>query len=57
MTDLSPDELLSTPLHGLYIPSILLVVGVSIVNWRWAPYAVFAALILSALKVWRGRKC
>lgn len=49
-------NLLSTPLHGIYIPATLLVVGTAIVNRDWIPYAVGVALVLSGFKVYRGRK-
>lgn len=52
----SPEDLLSTPLHGLYIPCALIIFGVAIVDWRYTPYAVLGALVLGAFKVWRGRK-
>lgn len=49
-------SLLSTPLHGIYIPASLLVVGTAIINRSWVPYAVGVALVLSGFKVYRGRK-
>ncbi|TGZ85373.1 ferredoxin reductase-like protein [Ascodesmis nigricans] len=48
-------NLLSTPLHGIYIPATLLVVGTAIVNRDWIPYAVGVALVLSGFKVYRGQ--
>lgn len=52
----SNQALLSTPLHGLYIPIGLLVVGVAIIDYNYVPHAVAAAAVLGGLKVFRGRK-
>ncbi|KAK9470561.1 uncharacterized protein V1510DRAFT_422651 [Dipodascopsis tothii] len=49
------ERLLSTPLHGIYIPSALLIVGTLIVKREWVVYSIIAALTLSALKVMRGQ--
>ncbi|KAK6519612.1 NADH-cytochrome b5 reductase [Arthrobotrys megalospora] len=46
--------LISTPLHGLYIPMGLLVVGTAIVKFEWVGYAVALALTLAVFKVYRG---
>ncbi|KAK6341170.1 NADH-cytochrome b5 reductase [Orbilia brochopaga] len=46
--------LISTPLHGIYIPMGLLVVGTAIVKVEWVGYAVALAVSLAALKVYRG---
>ncbi|KAK9459357.1 uncharacterized protein V1516DRAFT_679674 [Lipomyces oligophaga] len=48
-------DLLKTPLHGLYIPMALIVVGTAIVKLEWVPYSIILALSLGALKVWRGQ--
>lgn len=46
--------LLSTPLHGLYIPAGLLIVGTAIVKTEWTHYAAGVAAMLMVLKVYRG---
>ncbi|KAH0609935.1 uncharacterized protein H6S33_012481 [Morchella sextelata] len=51
----SNQALLSTPLHGLYIPIGLLVVGVAIIDYNYVPHAVAAAAVLGGLKVFRGQ--
>lgn len=56
MSEKSGEEILSTPLHGIYIPCALLIVGVAIIDWRFTPVAALVAFILAAFKVWRGRK-
>lgn len=48
---------LSTPLHGLYIPAGLILVGTAIVDKSLLPYALVLALGLGAFKVYRGRGC
>lgn len=50
-------SLLSTPLHGLYIPAGLLVFGTAIVQREYVPYSIALAAILVAFKIYRGRKC
>ncbi|KAK9380836.1 uncharacterized protein V2V93DRAFT_369688 [Kockiozyma suomiensis] len=47
--------LLSTPLHGLYIPYALIIVGTLIVKPDWILYSVLFATTLAAFKIWRGR--
>ena len=42
--------------HGVYIPSGLLVVGVAIVKAEWLPYAVALALALGGYKIFAARK-
>lgn len=49
--------LLDTPLHGVYIPVALLIVGVAIVKTEWTGYAVLCAALLALFKLWRGSKC
>lgn len=40
-------ELLKEPLHGIYIPVALMIVGISIINVSYLPYVlVFLALLL-----------
>jgi len=46
---------LSTPLHGIYIPAGLLIVGAVIIDRAYVPYAVGLALLLSGFKVFRGQ--
>lgn len=48
-------RLLSTPLHGLYIPAGLLVFGAAIVKPEWLLHAVGLAVALMAFKVYRGQ--
>jgi len=48
--------LLSTPLHGLYIPVGLILVGTAIIDYNYIPHAAGLALLLGGLKVWRGSK-
>ncbi|KAK9456318.1 hypothetical protein V1511DRAFT_457350 [Dipodascopsis uninucleata] len=49
------ENLLSTPLHGIYIPVGLIVVGTFIVKREWTFYSVIFALSLAALKIMRGQ--
>jgi len=39
-------------MDGVYIPSVLLIVGTAIVKREWLPYAVTLALVLGGLKVY-----
>ncbi|KAF2200775.1 oxidoreductase, FAD-binding family protein [Delitschia confertaspora ATCC 74209] len=41
-------------IHGIYIPSGLLIVGVAIVKKEWLPYAVALAAVLSAWKIYNN---
>lgn len=45
---------LSTPLHGLYIPAGLLILGTAIMDWNYIPHAIGLAIVLGAFKVFRG---
>jgi cytochrome-b5 reductase len=47
-------NILSTPLHGIYIPAGLLVLGAAIIDRNYVPYAIGLALLLSGFKVMRG---
>jgi cytochrome-b5 reductase len=47
-------SILSTPLHGLYIPAGLIVVGAAIIDKSYVPYAIGIAFLLGGLKVIRG---
>lgn len=47
-------NILSTPLHGIYIPAGLLVLGAAIIDWNYVPYAIGLAILLSGFKVMRG---
>ena len=47
--------LISTALHGIYIPAALLVFGTAIVKMEWIWYSVALAIGLAVLKVIRGR--
>jgi len=42
--------------HGIYIPSALLIVGTAIVKSEWLVYAVALAAILGGWKVYNNRK-
>ncbi|KAI5787035.1 hypothetical protein DFH27DRAFT_226772 [Peziza echinospora] len=53
--DDSKQALLSTPLHGLYIPAGLLVFGVVITKPEFTLHAIGAAAALMAFKVYRGQ--
>ncbi|KAK9452339.1 uncharacterized protein V1518DRAFT_410977 [Limtongia smithiae] len=55
MSTTDKNELLKTPLHGLYIPMGLIVLGTAICKFDWVPYSIILALVLGGLKVWRGR--
>jgi len=41
--------------HGVYIPSALLIVGTAIVKMEWVIYAVAMAALLGAWKVYNNR--
>ncbi|KAI9891717.1 MAG: NADH-cytochrome b5 reductase [Vezdaea aestivalis] len=43
--------LASRYVHGIYIPSALLLLGTSLINYRWLPYAVGIAALLGGFKV------
>ncbi|EEB05235.1 cytochrome b5 reductase [Schizosaccharomyces japonicus yFS275] len=47
--------LLSTPLHGVFIPAFLIVFGAYIIKREWVGYAFILAVSLGFLKFWRGR--
>ncbi|KAL1964949.1 hypothetical protein VTN77DRAFT_6302 [Rasamsonia byssochlamydoides] len=42
-------------INGIFIPSVLLIAGTSIVKQEWVPYAVAVAAILSSWKVYSNR--
>jgi cytochrome-b5 reductase len=42
-------------IHGIYIPTGLLLVGIYIVRQEWLPYAVGVAVLLGAFKVYNNR--
>lgn len=42
--------------HGVYIPSALLIVGTLIIKKEWAPFAVLIAAALGGWKVFNNRK-
>ena len=42
--------------HGVYIPSALLIVGTAIIKSEWLVYAVALAAILGSWKVYNNRK-
>ncbi|KAF3911712.1 Flavohemoprotein [Arthrobotrys entomopaga] len=46
--------LVSTPLHGLYIPMGLLVVGTAIIKIEWVGYSIALAVALAGFKIFRG---
>lgn len=41
--------------HGVYIPSALLIVGTAIVKKEWLPFAVAIAALLGGWKVYSNR--
>ncbi|KAL2008491.1 hypothetical protein VTN00DRAFT_6685 [Thermoascus crustaceus] len=45
----------SENINGVYIPSLLLVVGTTIVRKEWVPYAVALAAVLSGWKLFNNR--
>ncbi|CDO54300.1 hypothetical protein DV495_000139 [Geotrichum candidum] len=49
------DDLLNTVLHGIIIPSALLIVGCIIVKPEWTAYAILVTAALASLKFYRGR--
>jgi cytochrome-b5 reductase len=53
---MAKQSILSTPLHGLYIPAGLIVFGAAIIDRNYVPYAIGVALLLGGLKVLRGSK-
>ncbi|KAK9484253.1 hypothetical protein V1527DRAFT_520631 [Lipomyces starkeyi] len=55
MSTADKNELLKTPLHGIYIPAGLIIIGTAIVKREWIVYSVILAFSLSALKVLRGK--
>ncbi|EPY49942.1 cytochrome b5 reductase [Schizosaccharomyces cryophilus OY26] len=52
---MSKETLLSTPLHGVYIPAFLIVFGTFVVKREWMGYSILLALALGFHKFWRGR--
>lgn len=50
------EDLLDTALHGIYIPTALLIFGVALVKPYWTPYAILVAGSLALLKFYRGSK-
>lgn len=55
LPDRPMSDLLGTPLHGIVIPSALILVGAVITVPAYTHYAVLLAVMLSAFKIWRGR--
>lgn len=51
------EDLLDTALHGIYIPTALLIVGVALVKPYWTPYAIIVAGTLALIKLYRGSMC
>lgn len=43
-------------IHGVYIPSALLIVGTAIVKKEWVIYAIAVAALLGAWKIYNNRK-
>ncbi|CAA20696.1 NADH-dependent reductase for Dph3, Cbr1 [Schizosaccharomyces pombe] len=52
---MAKQTLLSTPLHGVYIPVFLIIFGTYIVKREWVGYAIVVAFSLGFHKFWRGR--
>lgn len=56
--DLSSTVFSQANINGVYIPSVLLIVGVAIVKREWVPYAAAIAAIIGGYKIFAsGRKC
>ncbi|KAK9428187.1 hypothetical protein V1505DRAFT_377783 [Lipomyces doorenjongii] len=55
MTTADKNELLKTPLYGIYILAVLFIIGTVIVKPGWIVYSVFVAFSLSVLKVLSGK--
>ncbi|KAK9325471.1 hypothetical protein V1517DRAFT_314227 [Lipomyces orientalis] len=55
MSATDKNDLLKTPLHGIYIPAGLIIIGTAIVKREWILYSIILAFSLSALKVLRGQ--
>ena len=53
----SPGPLAPQYVHGIYIPSALLVVGCAIVKMDWLPYAIALAAVLATWKFLSSREC
>ena len=51
-----PQGLISTPLHGIYIPVALIVAGTTIIKLEWVWYSVALSVALAAFKIFRGRE-
>jgi len=41
--------------HGVYIPTALLLVGIYIVKKEWIPYAIVVAISLGSWKIYSDR--
>ena len=48
----SPGFLSPQYLHGIYIPTGLLLLGCAIIKMEWLPYAIGLAIVLGAYKVY-----
>ncbi|KAG4306046.1 hypothetical protein PORY_000034 [Pneumocystis oryctolagi] len=48
-------NLLNTPLHGIYIPVCLIILGIIILNKKYLFHGIILAFILSLFKIYRGR--
>jgi hypothetical protein len=48
----SPGLLAPRFVHGVYIPSALLIVGIAIIKSEWLPYAAALALVLGGWKIY-----
>lgn len=51
------DALAPQYVHGVYIPSALLIVGTAIVKKEWVPFALVIAALLGGWKVYSNRTC
>ncbi|KAK9318949.1 hypothetical protein V1517DRAFT_334139 [Lipomyces orientalis] len=55
MTTAGENELLKTPLYGIYIPAGVFIIGTVIMKPEWIVYSVIVAFSLSVLKVLSGK--
>lgn len=51
MSKKDPKELLNEPLHGIYIPSFLIIFGIGIHSISLVPYAILVVAIFWAVRI------
>lgn len=42
-------------IRGVYVPAVLLIIGVGIVKKEWIPFAAIAAAVLGGLQIYMSR--